>query len=143
MQELISAEGGLAGLLAASFIAATLVPLSSEAALLGYLALHPGHAAAAIVLATLGNTLGGMTTYLLGRLVPARTRDKLDPRALQWLQRYGTAATLLAFLPLVGDALCAAAGWLRLNWIAVLLLTCSGRLMRYLVIGYLYGYYYE
>jgi len=122
-------------LLVASFIASTLVPLSSEAVLFGYLKLYPEHAAIAVALATLGNTAGGLTTYALGRLVPERTRNKLDPRALAWLERYGSAATFFAFLPLVGDALCLAAGWLRVNWLAALAFMAAGRLARYLLVA--------
>ena len=135
MDALFSPEGGLAGVALASFLAATLVPLPSEAVLLGYLKLHPDHTAAAIAVATAGNTAGGMTTYLLGRLLPERTRAKLDPRALAWLQRYGSAATFFAWLPIVGDALCAAAGWLRVSWIAALGFMAAGRLLRYLAVA--------
>jgi membrane protein YqaA with SNARE-associated domain len=137
LETLLSLEGGLAGLLAASFLAATLVPLSSEAALFGFLRLHPEHAALAIAVATAGNTAGGMTTYLIGRLLPARVQAKLDPRALGWLRRYGAAATLLAWLPLVGDALAAAAGWLRINWVAALAFMAIGRFARYVVVALL------
>jgi membrane protein YqaA with SNARE-associated domain len=119
----------------ASFVAATLVPLSSEAALYGYLRLFPEHAAAAIALATLGNTAGGMTTYLIGRLLPERSRARLDARALAWLARYGAAALVLAWLPLVGDALCLAAGWLRVHWVAALAFMAVGRLLRYLLVA--------
>ena len=134
MDSLLSPEGGLAALTLASFVAATLVPLSSEAVLFGYLRLHPDHAAVAVALATLGNTAGGMTSYLLGRIIPARVPDA---KALSWVRRYGAAATFLAWLPLVGDALCVAAGWLRLNWIAALGFMAAGRLARYLVIAQL------
>ena len=132
METLLSPEGGLAAVLVASFVAATLVPLSSEAVLFGYLKLYPEHAALAVALATLGNTAGGMTTYLIGRLVPEK---KPDTKALAWLHRYGAPATFFAWLPIVGDALCAAAGWLRVNWLAALLFMAAGRLARYLVIA--------
>jgi membrane protein YqaA with SNARE-associated domain len=132
METLLSPEGGLLAVLAASFVAATLVPLSSEAVLFGYLKLHPEHAPLAVALATLGNTAGGMTTYLIGRLVPEK---KPDTRALAWLHRYGAPATLFAWLPIAGDALCAAAGWLRVNWLAALLFMAAGRLARYLIIA--------
>jgi membrane protein YqaA with SNARE-associated domain len=135
VESLTSPEGGLAGLALASFLAATVVPLSSEAVLFGYLKLHPDHAVAAIVIATAANTAGGMTSYLMGRLLPERTQKKLDPRALGWLKRYGAPATFFAWLPLVGDALCIAAGWLRLNWLAALGFMAAGRLLRYLVIA--------
>jgi membrane protein YqaA with SNARE-associated domain len=132
VETLLSPEGGLAGVFLASFLAATLVPLSSEAVLFGYLKLHPEQAALAVALATLGNTAGGMTTYLIGRLVPEK---KPDTRALAWLHRYGAPATFFAWLPIVGDALCAAAGWLRVNWLAALGFMAIGRLARYLVIA--------
>ena len=131
METLLSPEGGLAGVLLASFLAATVVPFSSEAVLFGYLHLHPEHAALAVALATVGNTAGGMTTYFIGRLVPER---KPDTKALAWLKRYGAPATFFVWLPLVGDALCAAAGWLRVNWLAALAFMAAGRLARYLVV---------
>ena len=107
---MLSPDGGLAALFAASFLASTLVPLSSEAVLFGYLKLHPQHLAAALALATAGNTLGGLTSYALGRLVPERTQAKLDQRALKFLRRYGSPLTFFAWLPVAGDALCIAAG---------------------------------
>lgn len=135
MHELISPESGLAGLFAASFIASTIVPLSSEAVLFGFLRLYPGDLVPALLLATLGNTLGGLTTYAIGRLLPARAQKKLDPRALERLRRWGSPLTFFAWLPLVGDALCLAAGWLRLNWIAATLYMAAGRLIRYWVVA--------
>jgi membrane protein YqaA with SNARE-associated domain len=107
------------------------VPLPSEAALFAYVRLHPQNLALAVTVATLANTAGGMTSYLLGRIVP---RKELDQKALTWLRRFGTPATFFAWLPVVGDALCVAAGWLRLNWTASLLFMAAGRLIRYLVV---------
>ena len=122
----------LAALFAASFLAATLVPLPSEAALFAYLQLHPDHAILAVATATLGNTAGGMTSYLVGRLIP---QGKLDARAVSWLRRFGAPATFFGFLPIVGDALCVAAGWVRVNWLAALGFMAAGRLARYLVVA--------
>jgi len=99
----------LTALFAASFLAATLFPLPSAAALFAYLQLHPERAALAVALATVGNTAGGMTSYLIGRLVP---RKKVDLKAIRSVKRYGAPMTFFAWLPLVGDALCVAAGWL-------------------------------
>ena len=135
MQEWISPEGGLAGLFAASFIAATVVPLSSEAVLFAFLKLYPEELVPALLLATLGNTLGGLTSYAIGRMLPARAQQKLDPRALARLRRYGSPLTFFAWLPVIGDALCVAAGWLRLNWIAVTAFMAVGRLIRYWVVA--------
>jgi len=76
----------LLGLAATCFLAATLLPFPSEAALLAYLHLRPGHAALAVALATFANTAGGMTSYLIGRLIPQRSPDA---RALAWVRRHG------------------------------------------------------
>jgi membrane protein YqaA with SNARE-associated domain len=126
-----TAEAGLASLAAASFLAATLVPLSSEAVLVAVLSAHPELHAAAIGVATLFNTLGGMTTYLLGRLLA--TRKPL--RQIETVRRWGPAALALAWVPLVGDALCIAAGWLKLNWIAALGWQAAGRFARYWLVA--------
>lgn len=125
----------LMGLFAASFAAATLIPLPSEAALFGYLQLHPDAAVLAVAVATFGNTAGGMTTYLIGRFIPASR--KLDEKVLDAVRRYGALATLLAWLPIIGDALCAAAGWLRIKWWAVLAFMAAGRLARYVAVAWL------
>lgn len=122
----------LVGLFAASFAAATLFPVPSEAALFAYLKAYPERTALAVAVATFGNTLGGMTTYLIGRLVPNR---KVEHRMLRLLHRWGAPATFFAWLPIVGDALSAAAGWLRINWLAVLAFMAAGRLSRYIVVA--------
>ena len=124
----------LLGLFAASFAAATLFPLPSEAALFAYLRAYPENVTLAVAVATVGNTAGGMTSYLIGRLVPQR---KVEPRAVQTLRRYGAPVTALAWLPIIGDALCVAAGWLRVNWIAALAFMAAGRLARYVVVAML------
>jgi membrane protein YqaA with SNARE-associated domain len=123
----------LAALFAAAFLAATLVPLPSEAALFVYLQLHPDRAALAVAVATVGNTAGGMTSYLIGRLIPQKAHNE---RAIAYLKRYGAPATFFAFLPIVGDALCVAAGWLRIHWLAALAFMAAGRLARYLVVAW-------
>ncbi len=135
MLEWISPQNGLGALFAASFIASTIVPLSSEAVLFGFLKLYPAEIVPALALATLGNTLGGLTSYAIGRLLPARIQTKLDPRAIARLKRYGSPLAFFAWLPIVGDALCIGAGWLRLNWISVTAFMAAGRLIRYWVVA--------
>lgn len=122
----------LATLFALSFAAATLVPLPSEASLFAYVHVYPDRAAVAVAVATVGNTAGGMTSYGIGRLIPPRN---VSARAIEWLRRYGAAATALAWLPVLGDALCVAAGWLRMHWAAVLAFMAAGRLARYVVVA--------
>ena len=122
----------LLGLFAASFAAATLFPLPSEAALFAYLQHYPDNVALAVAVATVGNTAGGMTSYLIGRFIPSK---KLDSRAIRHVRRYGAPVTLLAWLPIVGDALSVAAGWLRIHWAAALGFMAAGRLLRYIVVA--------
>ena len=122
----------LATLFATSFVAATLVPLPSEAALFAYVHIRPQETALAVAVATLGNTAGGMTSYLIGRSIPAKNPNA---QAIERVRRYGAPITALGWLPLVGDALCVAAGWLRMNALAVLGFMAAGRLARYIVVA--------
>ena len=122
-----SPSGSLASLFAAAFIAATLLPLSSEAALFAVLTLHPEQLWTAIGVATLGNTLGGMTTYAMGRWLG--TRKPLTQ--LERVKRWGAPVTALGWIPLVGDGLCLAAGWLKLGVLPVLAWQLAGRFARY------------
>ena len=86
----------------------------------------------ALAFATAGNTLGGMTSYLIGRVLPSGERSR---RALAWVRRHGSPVLLLAWAPVIGDALCVAAGWLRVNWIAAAAFMALGKLARYLVVA--------
>ena len=118
---------GLAGLFASSFLSATLLPGNSEIVFVALLHHAPELEGRALAVATLGNTLGGMTSYLVGRLLPRPQHN----RALAWLTRYGPAALLLSWVPVIGDALCVASGWLRQNAIAATLFIAAGKFARY------------
>ena len=85
-----------------------------------------------IVVATVANALGGMTSYGIGRFLPAKPEKN---RALTWLQRYGEWTLLLSKVPLIGDALCVAAGWLRFNPWLTLMMLAIGKFARYLAIA--------
>lgn len=126
-----STEAGLVGLFVASFISATLLPGGSEVVLIAVIHRHPDLLAQAVAVATIGNTMGGMTSYLLGRMIPNRA----GARAVIWLHRYGYWALLFSWVPLFGDALCVAAGWLRFNPYISLLLFAAGKLFRYLLVA--------
>ena len=105
--------GALAGLFASAFLSATLLPGNSEVVLAALVASMPGLVWPAVAVATAGNTAGGMTSWAIGRLLPAEGGRKLAPRAVALARRYGVAALLLSWVPLIGDALCVASGWLR------------------------------
>ena len=121
---------GLLGLFLSSFLAATLLPGGSEAVLFALVKLHPEQATTALILATLGNTLGGMTTYGMARLLP----EKKLPKKSAVVARHGAPILILAWAPIVGDALCAAAGWLRLPWLQCALWMALGKGLRYGVV---------
>jgi membrane protein YqaA with SNARE-associated domain len=129
----MSVEAGLWALFASSFLAATLLPGGSEAVLYGVLALQAGDFWPALAVATLGNTLGGMSSYLIGRVLPQRERL----RGLPAIQKHGAPALLLAWVPIVGDPLCVAAGWLRLNpWLCAAFMAL-GKFARYVAVALL------
>ena len=118
-------------LFTSSFLAATLLPGGSEAVLFGVLKYYPETLWSALGIATLGNTLGGMVSFGMGWLLPMTQQLK----HVEKLRRYGTPALLLAWVPLIGDALCLAAGWLRLNWWQAALFMAIGKFARYWVIA--------
>jgi len=130
----ISAEAGLWGLFASSFLAATILPGGSEALLFALLKLHPETLWPALGLATLGNTLGGMTSYACGRWLP-RWRKFENSGAREQVRRWGSPILLLAWAPLVGDALCIGAGWLRLDGRACAAFMAIGKFVRYWLIA--------
>jgi membrane protein YqaA with SNARE-associated domain len=129
----VDASVSLGALFVSSFLAATLLPGGSEAVLFGVLKLHPDQLWAALAVATLGNTLGGMSSWLIGRLIPP-TRPL---KGLEIVRRWGSPVLLLSWVPVIGDPLCVAAGWLRLNpWWSVLFIAL-GKFARYWVIAVL------
>lgn len=128
---LFSPEAGLIGLFVSAFVSATVLPGGSEALLFALVKLHPDQVWLAYALASLGNVLGGMSTYVMARLLPERALHKLSPRSVVWLQRHGSPVLILSWLPLIGDALCLAAGWLRLSVGPSLLWLAVGKVARY------------
>ncbi|HQU80237.1 MAG TPA: YqaA family protein [Azonexus sp.] len=130
----VTAESGLWGLLVASFLSATILPGGSEALLWGFLQLHPGERWAALALATLGNTAGGMTSWWCGRVLPKWQRLESIPHKDK-VERWGSPVLLLAWTPLIGDALCVAAGWLRLHWLPCCAFMAIGKLARYWLVA--------
>ncbi|WP_127091582.1 YqaA family protein [Aquabacter cavernae] len=130
-----------AGLFLTALVAATLLPMQSEAALVGLLLTDTYPWWALVAVATAGNVLGSMINWLLGRGIE-RYRDRrwfpvgkrsLD-RAQGWYQRYGKWSLLLSWAPIVGDPLTVIAGILREPFAMVLLLVTIAKLGRYLVI---------
>jgi membrane protein YqaA with SNARE-associated domain len=128
---------GLSTLFVVSFISATLVPLGSEPAIYGLLRLNPELFWSAIFVATIGNTLGGMADWWIGygahEVADKYSHSRSHLKALDVLQKLGPKACLLAWLPVVGDPLCAVAGWLRMPFWPCSLYMLIGKFLRYLV----------
>ncbi|MDO5290437.1 MAG: YqaA family protein [Pseudomonadota bacterium] len=134
-------EYGLSTVFVVAFVSATLLPMGSEPAVFGLVKLNPHLFWPAIGVATLGNTLGGMVSWWMGlgahravdKLRHAPTQSATHLRALDWLQRLGPRACFLSFLPVIGDPLCAVAGWLRLPLLPCAAWMAAGKFSRYLV----------
>jgi membrane protein YqaA with SNARE-associated domain len=126
---------GLSTVFFVAFISATLLPVGSEPAVFGLVKLNPALFWPAVLVATAGNTLGGAVSWWMGygaELAYERVTHKhLEARALKWLEHFGPKACLLSFLPLVGDPLCAVAGWLRMPFWPCVLYMAIGKFARY------------
>jgi len=130
-------QHGLSSVFVVAFVSATLLPMGSEPAVFGLVSLNPNLFWSAIGVATLGNTLGGAVTWWMGlashKVVDRYQHSAHHLRALDWLQKLGPKACLLAWLPVVGDPLCAVAGWLKMPFWPCLLYMAIGKFGRYLV----------
>lgn len=124
----------LLSLFGSSFFSATLLPGNSEILLVALLTKSLVAPAWLVLAATLGNTLGGLTNVIIGRLLPALKPQRGLETAQKWLQRFGPAALLLSWLPVVGDLLCVLAGWLRMPWGPVVLFLTIGKALRYVIL---------
>lgn len=135
---LIDSEWSLWGLFLSAFVSSTLLPGGSEAVLLLLAAESTTDKLLLLAVATLGNTLGGMSSWALGRFIvwrfPARQFADKEQQAIARIRRWGSPALLLSWLPVVGDPLCLAAGWLRTHWLPSLLFIAAGKAARYAVL---------
>jgi len=132
---------GLLGLFISAFISSTIAPGGSEA-VLAYMVNSQQHAVTVlIVTATIGNTLGALTTWWLGvwaaQKYPAETLlSDQQRKSLQYVRRWGSWALLFSWLPLVGDGLCFAGGWLKLSLFSSVMAILFGKALRYIAVAY-------
>ena len=135
-------DPSLWALFVSAFVSSTLFPGGSEAvlAVLSYQRAHDPWVLLAV--ATTGNTLGGMSTWVVGRFldwwVPNSSIKRPHyQRAIGWLRRWGSPALLLSWVPVIGDPLCLVAGWLRIMWVPALVFIALGKAARYAVVVFL------
>ncbi len=126
---------GLPAVFIISLVSATLLPMGSEPAVFGLVKLEPSMFWPAIAVATVGNTLGGAISWWMGygaESIYERVKHKrFEAHALRWLESFGPRACLLAWLPGVGDPLCAVAGFLKLSFWPCVAYMAVGKFLRY------------
>ena len=137
---------GLIGLFLATFLAATILPFSSEAILLFFLSKNVDPILC-LTIATLGNSLGGLTNYVLGRLgnplwltYIGVKQDKILKRE-KWAIKYGSFLAFFSWTPFIGDPLLVVLGYFRSKPLPTLLWMTTGKLLRYLVLFIVYYYW--
>lgn len=130
------------GLFVLALVAATLLPAQSEAALVGLLLSGTYSTAGLLAAATLGNTLGSLVNWLLGRSIEHYRKRRWFPasaeqleRAQRWYRRYGRWSLLLSWLPVVGDPLTLVAGVMREPLPSFLLIVALAKAGRYLALA--------
>jgi len=126
----------LASLFASSFLSSTLLPGNSEVVLVAMLFSGLSQPWLLVLIATMGNSLGGLTNVILGRFFPLREKSRWQEKAVGWLKRYGAATLLLSWMPVIGDLLCLLAGWMRISWGPVLFFLCLGKALRYVLLAW-------
>lgn len=140
LQGWMSAEAGLWGLFLSALVSATVLPGSSEVVMTALVTAYPAQAWAALAVATAGNVTGCVITYFMGHFGRQgyerfqRVKVDLEDPRIRRLRRWGPPGLVLSFLPLVGDALVLAAGWLKMPFWQSLLWIAIGKAARYLLL---------
>ena len=137
----MEALAAYAGLFAASFLAATVFPFQSEVVLFGLLVADRYSWGMLLAVASIGNTLGSVVNWLLGRGIDRLHDRRWFPirretfeRAQAWYRRWGSWSLLLAWAPFIGDPLTVVAGALRVNLATFVVLVGLGKTARYLAV---------
>ena len=129
---------GLSTVFIVAIISATLLPLGSEFVVIGLVKLDPSLFWPTVLVATVGNTIGGAISWWMGygaELLYERMQLKrFESRALNWLNRFGPKACLMSWLPGVGDPLCAVAGLLKMAFWPCVLYMAIGKFLRYVTL---------
>ena len=127
-----------------SFLAATILPFSSELTLAGLMATSSYDNLLLLLVASLGNVLGSAVNWILGfysRNLSTKKwfpfKDEQIEKSSRWFNKFGRWSLLFAWVPIIGDPLTLAAGLLRVRFIEFLILVTIGKVSRYLVIFYL------
>ena len=133
-------------LFAISFLAATILPFSSELTLAGLIATSDYDNLLLLIVASFGNVLGSVVNWALGSYSRNLTIKKWFPfketqieRSSKWFRKFGKWSLLFAWVPVLGDPLTLVAGILRVKFIDFIILVAIGKVSRYLILFYLIG----
>jgi membrane protein YqaA with SNARE-associated domain len=143
------ADYGYLGIFIGSFLAATLVPFSADLLLLGML-YAGGNLITTITIASLGNWLGGLTSYWVGRAGSWNmierwfhiSREKLEKQRSR-INRWRSWIALLTWLPIIGDVFAVGLGFYKINFGMSALLMLIGKTLRFIVYGIIFVYFNE
>ena len=138
------AEWGYLGLFFASFLAATIIPFLSSEALLSLMIVNQYNLGTVLLVATIGNWLGGLSCYCIGWIgkwdliekhlkIKASTLERLKPNVDRW----GAPLAFFCWIPIIGDPLAVGLGLFKTNPISVALWILIGKGIRYLVWAYI------
>jgi membrane protein YqaA with SNARE-associated domain len=129
-----------------SFLAATILPFSSELSLAGLISTSNFNNSLLLIAASLGNILGSVVNWLIGFYSRNFTSKKWFPfnetqitRSSKWFEKFGKGSLLFAWVPILGDPLTLVAGLLRVRFLDFIILVAIGKVSRYLVVLYLIG----
>lgn len=137
-------ELGYFGLFLICFLSATILPLASEAVLLAFLA-YSFDPISCLIVATIGNTLGGMTNYFLGMLGKTKTLKKIITDEVKFqkitsrIEKHGVWLGLITWLPFIGDPLTIFLGYFRVKFVPLFILSFLAKGLRYYVIIFLWN----
>ncbi len=126
-------EIGLTSVFIICFVSATLLPMGSEPAVFAVVAADGNLFWQVMLIATIGNTLGGAVNYWIGLGTREVFAKEKKTYWFGWLERFGAKTMLLSWLPGVGDPICTLAGWLRLPFWSSLFYMAVGKFLRYLI----------
>ena len=141
----LMSEYGYWGMGVLAFLSGSIVPITSEVLLVFFLSVGL-NAVALTLVASFGNTLGGITCFFMGRIVSkekAVAFFKITPRRMQRadriIQRYGYWAASISFVPVLGETLLVMLGIMRVSWWRVAIVMAVGKLIRYAFITFSYA----
>ena len=129
-----------------SFLAATILPFSSELTLAGLVATSNYDNLLLLIVASLGNVLGSVVNWILGFYSRKLSKKKWFPfkdeqieKSSKWFNKFGRWSLLFAWVPIIGDPLTLVAGLLRVRFFDFIIFVAIGKVSRYLVVFYLIG----